>query len=366
MASGSWTFGWDSQGRPIWVGNGILAGRTDFVNPSNARTLLNQSDGSLSPQDRARLQQWFQQNQRPDSSLFKGHATWNNEKGSWDQGANWANILAMGAGAAMAAPAIAGLAGGAGGGAATGVSAETAAVLGGGAVPGVTSAAIPGFAAAVPYAGAATTAGSLAATGAPLASGAIPGGAVIPGAAALPAGVPAGTLAGGIPSTMALGSSGGNVMSKFLDQDNIGDGLESLSRGLSGYADNERENRQMRGNFVQDYDRMRLASEQDQRTSESDAWKKALHTSYVAGGGNPYDPKKGNLPYSYGFGPKAPSPYEQQAANTLQGQLMNRLSGQSKFQPTPLSEYAYAGTGEKIGQYGSLASTGLDLIGRFF
>ena len=180
--------------------------------------------------------------------------------------------------------------------------------------------------------------------------------ATVPTESAIASGAwaPAGSLEGA--------STGGSVMGKVIGKDGI---LEPASKALSGYADNERENRQMKGNWVQDYDRVRLAAEQDQRTSESDAWKKALHTSYIQGGGRPYDASKAGIPYSYGFGPTAPSPYMQTAANTLQGQLMKRLSGEAKFQPTPLSEYAKPGVGERIGQYGSLATTGLDILGKF-
>lgn len=56
-------------------------------------------------------------NRAPNGSFFKNRGTWNTQTGQWDTGVNWGNVLALGIGGALAAPAVAGAFGaGAGGG----------------------------------------------------------------------------------------------------------------------------------------------------------------------------------------------------------------------------------------------------------
>lgn len=139
--------------------------------------------------------------QTPDAGLIKSRGAWNDQKGKFDQGTNWGNIMAMGVGGAMAAPLVMGALGGAAGGGAAGGGAASATIpttsLAGG-VAGGAGALTP--TAAFGAAGATGAAGAGAAAAAPaLASSTVPGAGVIgavPGAGATPfANLAGGTLA---------------------------------------------------------------------------------------------------------------------------------------------------------------------------
>lgn len=169
-----------------------------------------------------------------------------------------------------------------------------------------------------------------------------------------------------IPTTgvSVAGSHGvGSVISKILGKSNVLGDAGDIGNSI---ANDEARNRTQRGNWAQDYDRIRLQGNQDNRTMESDALKKAAQTSYIMGGGASFNPStiqlnSGRMP-DLGLGPKPSTDFEKQAASTLQSQLLSRLSPEGHFTPTPLDSYAKAGTVENIGKginYGtSIANVG--------
>jgi hypothetical protein len=154
--------------------------------------------------------------------------------------------------------------------------------------------------------------------------------------------------------------TGGSVLGKLLGAK---DALGNVGDLGNSIANDEARLRRDRGNWAQQYDRIRLAGNEDDRTMESDAMKKAAQTSYIMGGGNPYMAPKLNsgVAGSFGIGPKAPTAFEQQAAKTLQDQLLARLSPEGHFKPTPLDSYAKAGTLENVGRGVNYGTAGINI-----
>ena len=284
-----------------------------------------------------------------NSGFFRKRPQWNGEKGKWETPFDWGKLVTIGTGAGLGAGALsaAGVFGGAAGGGSTAgagttlPSTVTTPTMAGGLPAGAASGAVP-------------AAGTL---GADLGTM-----AVLP---STPIGTGMGTLPAGTPSGIV---SKGSVFSRIGDLLKDPSNLADLAKAVGSYGQTQAGNRETTGNFTKDYDRLRLAAEQDRRLAEADALKKLAQGAYIQGGGNPYTPPKipGLYIPSYGFGPKAPAPIMQQAAQTLEGQLMARLQPGAGFQPTPLSSYAKPGTGEKISNIASIAIPALGWLGKLF
>lgn len=152
----------------------------------------------------------------------------------------------------------------------------------------------------------------------------------------------------------------------------FGQGMADLASILGSYSTGEMENRIGRGNQTQSFDQLMLQAEQGQRGAETDALRKLAVTGYLGSGGQPYSPA--TIPFmggsrqlpSYGFGPRGTSAAQQQAAGDLESTLLARLKPGGTYMPTPLSEYADRGLGEKIGNIGGLVVGGLGAVDTVF
>lgn len=138
-------------------------------------------------------------------------------------------------------------------------------------------------------------------------------------------------------------------------------GWGDLGKVIGSYGQAEAQNRQARGNFMQDYDKLNLDYDKQNLARESDAMKKLNQTGYLLSGGHPYQAPKLNSGQTVdlGYGPKAPSAAQMQGAGTLQDQLLARLTAQGALKPTDPNTYTQESTGEKIAKYGGLAAGGL-------
>lgn len=163
------------------------------------------------------------------------------------------------------------------------------------------------------------------------------------------------------PEDLSAGAAGG-LMGKILKS---GQGFADLGKVLGSFADQSAKNRSTTGDFMQNYDRLMLAAAANRREDESDALKKLYQTSYIRGGGRPYHASAAS-PYTFGFGPQAPSDEMKQGATTLQAQLLQRLQPNGSYMPTDPSQYTKEGIGEKIGNIGALISGGLGAAGTIF
>lgn len=263
-----------------------------------------------------------------------------------------------GVGGYFAAPALASAASGGGGGA--GGVAGGASTAGAGS--GVGAGSVGGGVLAANAAG--ITDAGLMATGsgvlAPLATTAIPGGvagATGVGASVLPVGATSSLTGTG---ALTAAGTGGSTINRLM---NAKDALGNVGDLGNSIANDEARNRTQRGNWAQNYDRIRLAGNADDRQMESDAMRKAAQTSYIMGGGNPYRAPllRSGQTVDLGYGPKAPSQFEQTAAKTLQDQLLARLSPEGHFKPTPLDSYAKAGTLENVGRGVNYGTAGINI-----
>jgi len=277
-----------------------------------------------------------------------------------------ATIATLGAAGAFAGAAGAGSAAGGAGGAAAG----TAAGAAGAALPASTIGlagsgfgAIPATAGSIGLAGGAAGAAGTAGALAPLAST-----TTVPLAGTLPAGVASGTSASaaGVGSGIIQGAKGGSTIASLLKNP---DTYSDIGKVLESYGNDEANIRKDRGIWTQQYDRLRLEGEKDRRLAETDAMRKLAQTGYLKSGGNPYKPATmldGSVLPTFGFGPKAPSQAQLEAANTLEGQLLARVQPGAGFQPSPLDSYAKPGKAENIGRYGSYIGTGIGIASKFF
>lgn len=168
-------------------------------------------------------------------------------------------------------------------------------------------------------------------------------------------GVDPADAASGATATPAATTTGGSVMDRLMNPKALG----PLSSAATGFANSQAANRVQGGQLQQGYDRLMLQAQQDRNATESDALKKLAVTSYLARGGNPYNAAAAHLPYSYGFGPVAPSAAQQQGAGTLQDQVLQRLKPGGTYTPAK-PDYTSPGAVENAGNYGGL---GLSIAG---
>jgi hypothetical protein len=181
---------------------------------------------------------------------------------------------------------------------------------------------------------------------------------------------------GPIQPTGAAGGGGGilgglkKLGSKLIG--GKGQDLADLGKTLGSFSETEAGNRATTGDFMQNYDRLRLQAQQDNRANESDALKKLAQTSYLQSGGAHFNPSaiqlnSGRMPdFGPAFGPSPASAAQQKAAGTLQGQLLQRLAPGGSYMPTDPTTYTKPGVGENIGKWGSLIAGGMGAVKGIF
>lgn len=178
----------------------------------------------------------------------------------------------------------------------------------------------------------------------------------------------------------------GNVIDLFVGQNKTrGQNLADAGSAISGVSQGEKDDRILRGNWLQNYDQMMMDREQgindtmlraqDSRNSnELDALKKLRATSYIKGATSDYTPTSISLGGtsralpSFGFGPKKSSAEEIAGASTLQDTIMSRFGEDGSYRPefnynpTDPTEYTKPGAIERISSYGGAAVSGAGSI----
>lgn len=157
-----------------------------------------------------------------------------------------------------------------------------------------------------------------------------------------------------------LGGAKSTVMNPMGGGTNA-DGWADLSSLIGSFGQAEASNRATRGQFMQNYDQIALNYDRQNLAREGDAMRKLGQTSYILGGGNPYQAPvlRSGSTVDLGYGPKAPSPAEIQGAQSLQGTLLNRLAPEGALKPTDPNSYVKEGMSEKIAKYGALGTGGI-------
>lgn len=172
--------------------------------------------------------------------------------------------------------------------------------------------------------------------------------------------LPAGD-AGGVPDT-----SGTGFIQKLLAAAKGGsnpDAYGEAAQVLGGMENGEALNRYKKADMTQAYDRLMGDAQDRQRLDQRTALQDAQHTAYITGGGNPYKAPHLNSGQTtdLGYGPKATTPFEQQAAQTLQDQLLKRLGPDGSYMPTK-PDYLDRGKLENVGQYGALGASAAQIL----
>lgn len=186
-----------------------------------------------------------------------------------------------------------------------------------------------------------------------------------PGAPTLPAPRPA---TYGVNPTSTPPATGGN--SSSIGSDPL-QGFGDLSSVLGAASSGAKADRALKGQFTQNYDRLMMEAQQENRAQQAAGLKDLAQTKYILAGGSQYKPttiplngKQVTLP-DYGFGPTASSDAQKQGAQTLQDQALKMLTPGGNYTPQPLSGYANPGTLENVGNYGSMISGLLGGINQF-
>ncbi len=159
------------------------------------------------------------------------------------------------------------------------------------------------------------------------------------------------------------------MISKIMGglKDNLGNTLQDAASTIGKATSTAANNRKVTGDFTQDYDKLKLAAQQDERAQESDALRKLVVGNYLKGGGSHFKPESSlhlggqdyNVP-NLGFGPSAASPEQVKAGGILSSSMLDRLNPSKNFNPSPLSSYTQPSTLEKVG---NAASTALGIGG---
>lgn len=140
-----------------------------------------------------------------------------------------------------------------------------------------------------------------------------------------------------------------------------GQGWADAGSVLGGARSNEMAQRMVKGEFMQNYDKLNLAASEENRNRENDAMKNLARTSYISSGGAQPLPTRfnsGNIT-DLGFGPRPASDAQKQGAATLQAQLLQRLTPEGQIKPTDPNTYANPGKLENATKWGSLISNGI-------
>jgi hypothetical protein len=133
----------------------------------------------------------------------------------------------------------------------------------------------------------------------------------------------------------ALGKIGAGIAAPFTGGASLAaiPAIDALGAAASAGSQASASNRGQRLQALMDQDLMRMRAAGEQRTSESDAMKKLAQTGYLRGGGANFKP---TTPYSYSFAPRNASGEQQQAASTLEQELLKRIAAG----PMQLSDYS--------------------------
>lgn len=176
-----------------------------------------------------------------------------------------------------------------------------------------------------------------------------------------------------LPGAAPAQSVGNSVIEQLLARLKQGEnttttGMADVGQLAGNVANDERMNRLTKGGFSQQYDQNMLAAQTGRNQNEDDALKKLYITSYLKSGGFKGGPKSiqmdgqmRTLP-SYGGGPTAASPEQQQSAGTLENMLQQRLKSGGSYLPQDLGGYATPGKVEQGSRWGGVAASGLGLI----
>lgn len=216
----------------------------------------------------------------------------------------------------------------------------------------------------IPAAAAEGTAGGGATAGGSTISGLLPATSDLPGGAlattgALPAGSAGGNIAAGIAADGSSIAGGGSTIGSLLGN---GNALQTAGSLLGKFAGAEAANRGTTGNLTQGYDKLNLASQQDQRAEETDALRKLYATNYLQNGG--FNAAKSSPLPTIGIQPLPASQDQIQGAGTLAPQLLNRLTPGGTWKPTDPNSYLKPGTAENVANYGSLITGVLGGLGK--
>ena len=152
---------------------------------------------------------------------------------------------------------------------------------------------------------------------------------------------------------------------QYLESQKRPQAFSDIASIFGSFSEGERAGRQGIPAQLQAQDYLKLAARADQRTAEGDAWKKLMSTSYLTGTNampqtGPVTLRGRQIPtgqFSRGEIPEA----ARQGAESVQGMLLARLAPGAGLQPTDISPYLKAGTGEKIGNVGALVTGGLGI-----
>jgi len=144
--------------------------------------------------------------------------------------------------------------------------------------------------------------------------------------------------------------------------------MADLGSTLGAFGQAESSNRYMKGAMTQKYDDLVNTMTKTNQASESDALKKLAQTKYLMNGGAQpinFNGASGTLT-NFGFGPTPASDAQKTGAQTLQGQLLKRLTPEGGIHPTDPNTYLNPGTSENIGKWGALGSSGLGTVMTMF
>lgn len=146
-------------------------------------------------------------------------------------------------------------------------------------------------------------------------------------------------------------------------------GFADLSSMFGAASGGEKADRALRGQFMQNYDRLALEAQQERRAQESDAMHKLYTSGFILGGGAPSQPatfqlngKEVTSPV-YG-GATGVSDAEKQAATSLQQQMLQRVQPSGSYSPTDPSKYAEPGMMENISKWGAIGTGALGAVDR--
>lgn len=168
-----------------------------------------------------------------------------------------------------------------------------------------------------------------------------------------------------------VGSGISNLLGGAGSQSPTGGGTNPLAtagKGFEALANDEATNRMAKGNFTQNYDQLMMQAQNARNQNEGDALKKLAVTNYLTQKTSGYAPatiqmngQSRTLP-NFGTGHFAPSEAQKAGASSLEAQLLDRLKPGGSYTPQDLSGYANPGKMENVGKYGSLATTGLNVL----
>lgn len=135
-----------------------------------------------------------------------------------------------------------------------------------------------------------------------------------------------------------------------------------IAKLLGSFSSGEKANRVIKGQFAQNFDRLKLSAQEARNANESDALSKLGQTSYIMGGGSKFKAPTLSIngktynTADLGYGPVAPSDAEKEGAAALQAQLKGRLRPGGSYEPTSIDDYADPGLAENIGSYGAVGT----------